>query len=190
MRSRNVKLSLVGFWEDAILREFRKVISDDLVEIVGPVSEKELSQLYDESVLAVAPTRFSAGIPCKVIESMLTGTPVVMTELLSGQLGVPAEFRNRLAIAEIDQNAKQFAEAMERLIDDEGWWQTVRDAQLEFADERFGQEAFNLQVTSALALVGIEVSHPNDLKDARRTSSNRIRQSTLTDERPVRAKAL
>jgi glycosyltransferase involved in cell wall biosynthesis len=43
--------------------------------------------MYDQCRLFVAPTRFSAGIPLKIIESVSQGLPVVATTALREQLG-------------------------------------------------------------------------------------------------------
>ena len=55
------------------------------VEIIGEVDD--LREWYQRSRVFVAPTRFSAGIPLKVIEALANGLPAVATTLLVGQLG-------------------------------------------------------------------------------------------------------
>ncbi len=50
-----------------------------------------LTPLYNSSRLFIAPTRYSAGIPLKVIDSASAGLPVVVTDLLRNQLGWVSE---------------------------------------------------------------------------------------------------
>ena len=150
------RLTFAGYWDEAILREFRENSHHTEVDFLGMVSEKQLSELYEESVVALAPTRYSAGIPCKVVESMLTGIPIVMTDLLADQIGISGEVRNRLAVAKIDSRGEDFCEAVKRLIEDEVWWNTVRHAQIAYADEQFSYEAFNRQVRAVLEAVDVD----------------------------------
>jgi glycosyltransferase involved in cell wall biosynthesis len=67
----------------------------------------DLEQLYDEARVFVAPTRYAAGIPLKVIDAASRGVPVVCTPLVAEQLewsesevltgDTPAEFAARVA---------------------------------------------------------------------------------------------
>jgi GT2 family glycosyltransferase len=149
------RLTFAGYWDEAILREFRENNPDARVDFLGMVSEQRLSELYEESIVALAPTRYSAGIPCKVVESMLTGIPIVMTELLADQIGISGNVRKNLAVAKIDSEGADFCGAITRLIEDEAWWNTVRRAQIEFADSKFSHNAFDDEVKSVLKEVNI-----------------------------------
>ncbi len=151
----NRRLTFAGYWDESILREFRANNLDAQVDFVGMVSEERLSELYEEAIVALAPTRYSAGIPCKVVESMLTGTPIVMTELLADQIGTSGEVRKNLAVAMIDHNARDFCESISRLIEDESWWSVVRKTQLKYADEKFGRQAFDMEVQAVLEQVDV-----------------------------------
>ena len=51
---------------------------------LGPIGN--LRPLYERARLVVAPTRFAAGLPLKVIEAAAHGVPVVCSTLLAGQL--------------------------------------------------------------------------------------------------------
>lgn len=155
LRKHRLRLTVVGYWDEATLREFRETNAAIEVEFLGIVSEQELSDLYDEAIVALAPTRYSAGIPCKVIEAMLTGTPVVMTELLADQLDVTGDVREQLAVAKLDLTGAEFCAAITRLVDDPTWWATVRAAQLAFANAKFSAEAFEAQVRSVLEVSDI-----------------------------------
>lgn len=150
------RLTFAGYWDEAILREFRENNLHAHVDFVGMVSEQRLSELYEESIVALAPTRYSAGIPCKVVESMLTGTPIVMTELLADQIGISAEARADMAVAKIDAKGDNFCQAVSRLIEDEEWWNTVRKTQLDYADSKFSHHAFNQEVKAVLQQVNVD----------------------------------
>ena len=47
----------------------------------------DLTPLYDDARVFVAPTRYSAGISLKVIEAAARGVPIVCTPLVARQLG-------------------------------------------------------------------------------------------------------
>jgi glycosyltransferase involved in cell wall biosynthesis len=47
----------------------------------------DLTPLYDDARVFIAPTRFAAGISLKVIEAASRGVPIVCTPLVAGQLG-------------------------------------------------------------------------------------------------------
>src|SRR5437763_14014694 len=55
------------------------------VELLGRVDD--LTPLYEQARLFVAPTRFPAGLPYKVHHAAAHGLPVVCTTLLAEQLG-------------------------------------------------------------------------------------------------------
>ncbi|MET3763086.1 glycosyltransferase [Sphingomonas sp. UYEF23] len=144
------RLTCVGYWDEAVLREFTEANPLAEVDFMGMVSEKRLSELYDEALVTLAPTRYSAGIPCKVVESMLVGTPIVMTDLLADQIGATGDTRARLAVAKRDSDGQQFSQAVSRLITDEKWWNTVRNTQIDYARTRFNQEVFDGEVRAVL----------------------------------------
>jgi GT2 family glycosyltransferase len=149
------RLTFVGYWDEAILREFQENNHFKQVDFLGMVSERQLSELYEESIVALAPTRYSAGIPCKVIESMLTGIPIVMTELLADQIGADGANRANMAVAKITTNGDEYCRAVKRLIEDEAWWTTVRDTQTRFANSKFSHAAFKREVSQALEEVDV-----------------------------------
>ncbi len=153
------RLTFVGYWDEAILREFRENNANAHIDFLGMVSEQALSELYEEAIVALAPTRYSAGIPCKVIEAMLTGTPIVMTELLADQINATSPIRDNLAVAALDSNGEDFCNAINRLIKDENWWNIVQKTQLDFADDKFSTQSFDSQVQSVLEATNISWSY-------------------------------
>src|SRR5688572_2119330 len=97
-----------------------------------------LSQLYLQSRVFVAPTRYAAGIPHKVHEAAACGIPVVATPLLARQLGWSD---CELGIA---GDSESFAEMCIQIYTDESRWTTLRDAALkrvtlECSPKRFEQ---------------------------------------------------
>ena len=90
-----------GIWE----------LDSDLVHIIGKVDD--LTPYYNRCRLFVAPTRYSAGIPLKMIEAAAFGLPAVVTPLISDQLGW-IEDRDLL----IGRNPQDFADKVVALYTD------------------------------------------------------------------------
>lgn len=55
--------------------------------IVKSGAIEDLCDVYAQARVFIAPTRFAAGIPLKVLDAAAAGVPVVMTSLLAAQLG-------------------------------------------------------------------------------------------------------
>jgi glycosyltransferase involved in cell wall biosynthesis len=89
------------------------------VRILGKV--EDLTAVYDEARVFVAPTRFSAGIPHKIHEAAARGVPAVATSLLMRQLGW-AEGTHLLVADE----PRTFAEQCVRLHNDASLWERIR----------------------------------------------------------------
>lgn len=105
---------------------------------------ENLDPLYARCRLFVAPTRFAAGIPLKVVEAMGQGIPCVATPLLGEQLGVgPAVLPTGASVAD-------FAEQCQKLYSDAGLWQAVRDAALAHVAGAYSQAGFDRALASAL----------------------------------------
>jgi O-antigen biosynthesis protein len=100
------------------------------VEIVGQVDA--LDDWYDRCRVFVAPTRFAAGIPLKVVEAVAAGIPAVITPLLSQQLGWSGG--DPLPTAE---SPEQFAAEVARLLTDEAHWHRTKTEAAVIVGERF-----------------------------------------------------
>lgn len=85
----------------------------------------DLTPHYARARVFVAPTRFAAGIPLKVIDAARHGVPVVATTLLAGQLG----WKPGVELLAEDDPAR-FAAAVAMLHDDPALWVRIRDAAL------------------------------------------------------------
>ena len=143
-------LTIAGAWDQHLSAQFIKSHPSADVEFLGEVTGTALADLYAESIVALAPTRFAAGIPCLVIEAMLSGTPIVMSDLLGDQIGIAEQDMGLLAVAPFADEGKSFADTITRLVSDREYWTVVRDGQLAFATTNFSQENFIRQLVSVL----------------------------------------
>jgi GT2 family glycosyltransferase len=114
----SMRLTVVG----EIEYRLEKKLSVEGVEITGPVDDPQ--PYFEAARVFVAPTRFSAGIPLKVLHSAAFGLPVVGTPLLAGQLGWTDEMLT-------GGSAEDLANACLKLYGDESLWRQTRDKALE-----------------------------------------------------------
>jgi GT2 family glycosyltransferase/glycosyltransferase involved in cell wall biosynthesis len=106
----------------------------------------DLSPFYDDARVFVAPTRYAAGIPLKVVEAASRGVPVVCTPLLAEQLGwTPG------ADVLTAQTAAEFASAIHLLLGDALLWSRLRENALDRAKREYSREVFHSAVRRALA---------------------------------------
>ena len=89
------------------------------ITLLGYVDD--LAPFYDRCRVFVAPHRFAAGIPLKVVEAMANGVPCVISPVLAEQLGVTHEVEVLVGV-----DPKDFAEQVARLYNDHTLWQRVR----------------------------------------------------------------
>ena len=110
-----IGVSVVGMIGSAV----RKQLDHPEVTVFGEVGD--LTEFYDRSRLFIAPTRFSAGVPLKVLEAASYGLPAVCTTLLGQQLG----WENGADILAAE-TSEEFAEACIRAYSDQALWQQLR----------------------------------------------------------------
>ena len=103
------------------------------IQLTGYV--EDLEPLYARCRVFVAPHRFAAGIPLKVVDAMAQGVPCVVSELLAGQLGV----KDGVEVL-VGRGAKNFAEKTKRLYRDERLWKKLQRAGLEFIRKNYDPE--------------------------------------------------
>jgi O-antigen biosynthesis protein len=120
------------------------------VTLRGPVAD--LDALYNAHRVFVAPTRYAAGAPYKVVEAASRGLPVVATEVLLGELDW-IEDDEILAAAADDPAA--FAARCVALYRDETLWQSVREAALRRLRRENGPEDYARAVASVLTPAAI-----------------------------------
>jgi len=106
---------------------------------------EDLHPIYDRCRLFVAPTRYAAGIPLKVVEAMGEGIPCVVTPLLAEQLAA------RDGALAIGDGAGDFASQCARLYRDAETWLAVRDAGAAHVRRFCSPAAFDLALGDVLA---------------------------------------
>jgi GT2 family glycosyltransferase len=106
---------------------------------------QDLMPLYGNARLFVAPTRFAAGIPLKVVHAAAHGVPVVCTSLLARQLGWTSDVELLAA-----DTPEAFAEACTRLYTDPHRWTLVRQQALRRVAADYSPAAFQAALRGAL----------------------------------------
>ena len=113
----------------------------DLYERLGATVHgriDDVTDFYNRARVFIAPTRFAAGIPIKVIETASHGLPFVTTPILAQQLGWQSESFCRTATT-----PSQFARAIVELGEDDKLWHKTRTEMLASVRRDFGDESFN-----------------------------------------------
>jgi O-antigen biosynthesis protein len=116
-------------------------IAPPRVELLGTVGA--LDELFDAARVFIAPTRYGAGIPLKVVEAACHGVPVVGTSLIAHQLG----WRDGRELAVADEPAAM-ARAIARLQADETYWNVLREGAKAAVRRDFAPQAFIDGVTA------------------------------------------
>ena len=137
------KLTIAGYLAPCV--DLRCFDHHPRITLHGPLAE--LNPLYDSHRVFVAPTRYAAGAPYKVLEAASRGLPVVATEVLREQLGWIAGLE---IIAAAADDAAGFAAGVVALYRDNAHWATVRDHALRRVREENGREDYVEAVASVL----------------------------------------
>lgn len=106
---------------------------------------RDLAPIYANHRVFVAPTRYSAGIPIKVIEAAAHGIPIVASPLVASQLGWKDE--QELLIG---YSAQDFAAKCAALHRNEALWQQLRDSALKRVQEQFSISNFKSSLRQIL----------------------------------------
>lgn len=133
---------IVAGRNDALPRSFASLRD---VVLLGSVDD--LSPWYGKCKIFVAPTRFSAGIPLKVVEAAGFGLPVVATSLLARQL----TWSDGVELLTGD-DSQDFAQQCLRLYQEPELWGAIRDAALGRIIREYSQDTFRNAVTTLLDL--------------------------------------
>jgi glycosyltransferase involved in cell wall biosynthesis len=112
-------------------------LQSENVTILGPV--EDLSRLYDECRVFIAPTRYAGGIPHKIQEAAANGLPAVATSLVANQLGW--KIGNDILAADVN-DPKMFAEMCIRLYKDKKTWIEIRNNALDRIRKECSSKAF------------------------------------------------
>jgi glycosyltransferase involved in cell wall biosynthesis len=119
-------------------------LAGDQMRVIGRVDD--LTPFYDRSRVFVAPARFAAGVPAKVIEAACNGIPVVASHLLVRQLAWRPETEIISA-----RDALSFAEGMARLYCDQALWMTIQNGARRRTRAEVGPERFKLLLREVLS---------------------------------------
>ena len=115
-------------------------------ETISVVSDAaDLRPYYDRARLFIAPTRFAAGIPLKIIHAAANGLPVVCTSLLARQLA--CKDGTDLLVADVPED---FAAKCALAYADGRIWQGLRDNALQLITRDYTSRVFRSAVEAAL----------------------------------------
>jgi O-antigen biosynthesis protein len=134
---------IVGYHRAKGLHQYRRLG----VEIVGEVDD--LREWYERCKTFVAPTRFSAGIPLKVIDALANGLPVVATTLLVKQLGWAPDDPVLGADAAAD-----FARLVNDLSNDEALWTRLSSASMDRIETEFSRAKMRHELARIVGVDG------------------------------------
>lgn len=114
-----IQLLIAGNWSIPEFEQQLKQLANLNIKILGKV--ENLTALYNQTRIFVAPTRFAAGIPHKVHEAAAYGLPVITTSLIASQLGWHHE--QHLLVADTPET---FVEQCLRLYGHQALWEHLR----------------------------------------------------------------
>ncbi len=111
----NIPLTIAGSKMPEFILNYQKEFP--LITVRPDISTNDLSKLYNESKIVIAPLRVGAGVKGKVIEAMSKGVPVVGTERAFE--GIP----KGIDFIYIDSNSKlEFIEQVKKLNSNKEYW--------------------------------------------------------------------
>jgi O-antigen biosynthesis protein len=144
---RSVNLLLAGINRVEEIEQQVANLKNPAIAMLGKVNN--LTQLYNQSRIFVAPTRFAAGIPHKVHEAAAHGLPVVTTSLIANQLGWKHEYE--LLVAD---NPEDFAQQCLRLYEDPTLWKQLRNNALKKVEQECSPRYFTATLKNILKGLG------------------------------------
>jgi glycosyltransferase involved in cell wall biosynthesis len=118
-------------------------LASPLVDVPGHVPD--LSPVWADARLSVAPLRYGAGVKGKVLSSLAEGVPVVSTTI--GNEGIDLVHRRHALIAD-DPGA--IAAAIVELLDDDELARSLAERGRRFVRERFSVEVARAELLRAL----------------------------------------
>jgi len=114
--------------------------------IRGVGAVPDLRAYYERARVLVAPTRFAAGIPLKVIDAARHGLPVVGTSLVARTLGWT--HGEEMLVAD---DAMLFAQHCRELVANDALWHHIRERALAAVRRDFAPETFDATIEAELA---------------------------------------
>jgi GT2 family glycosyltransferase/glycosyltransferase involved in cell wall biosynthesis len=135
---------------DVVLRVVGPGATPKMTSQWGPFTRYEgwvpdVTRLYSESRVAVAPLRYGAGVKGKIGQALSLGLPVVTTS--AGADGMNLVDGTHALIADEPQS---FAKAVVRVYENAAEWKRLSDAGLAIAAERWSPEAMSLRLEKLL----------------------------------------
>jgi glycosyltransferase involved in cell wall biosynthesis len=126
-------------------REVIALADADRIQVTGYLSDKDLSDLYIRSGVAIVPLRFGAGVKGKVLEGLHHALPIVTTSVgVQGLSGLDA-------VVPVSDQPEQIAAAVVELMQNPEWWMAVAQGGCDFVHAKFSRRA--LRDVFALDLV-------------------------------------
>jgi GT2 family glycosyltransferase/glycosyltransferase involved in cell wall biosynthesis len=123
------------------LNSIRQLASDHIF-VTGQVAD--LTPFYNDCRVFVAPTRYAAGIPLKMMEALAHGIPSVVTSLIGEQLGIDE------SSALIAQDGSSFGGKVLECYSNKNIWQTLRDNGLQYVQSRCNEANFSRDLASLI----------------------------------------
>jgi glycosyltransferase involved in cell wall biosynthesis len=136
----DVPFIIVGVNKSERVRQY----ASETVRTIGHVPD--ITTVYDEARVFVAPTRYAAGIPHKVHEAAARGIPIVATPLLASQLGWTD--RDPFLVA---SDADAFAQKCIDLYTNRDLWTQLREAGLRRIYKECSVTTFEASVKACMA---------------------------------------
>jgi glycosyltransferase involved in cell wall biosynthesis len=106
----------------------------------------DLQGVFGSARLFVAPARFSAGIPLKVVTAASYGLPAAASTLLVRQLG----WRTGREIVDAGESAATFAAAVTRACSDEELWMSLQAGALARVGSDYSRERMKRTIDASL----------------------------------------
>jgi glycosyltransferase involved in cell wall biosynthesis len=113
------------------------------VHLAGPV--EDLPPLYNAARIFLAPVRFAAGVPIKILEATGAGLPTVGTKLMARQL----RWKPGTEIAAED-DPMTFAEAVVSLYENEAGWRATQAAARKRLEQEHNASLFRKRMRTEL----------------------------------------
>lgn len=127
--NKNLKILLVGTSTNKVNNSYSNV---DIIQYAP-----NLEEIFENVKISICPMFRGTGIKIKVVESMENGLPVVCTE--RGVDGLPDKTECGCLVAE---NAKEFAGYVNKLIDDENFYNEVSEKIKNYYNKIFDREKY------------------------------------------------
>ena len=125
-------------------------IPEQVLRLAGPdvsfhADVDDLTSFYDRARLFVAPVRYAAGIPLKLLEAASRGLPIVSSRMLAEQLGWTSG--TELLTAD---SPREFASSIQRLYSDRDLWEQLRTAALDRVASDCDPQRFRATLRAAI----------------------------------------